>query len=442
MECQKLEATSRGGLLHQEHRLPCRYTYGLPSRSVPSRCQLNMRIIVSGLIAQHPELGGMTWHYLQYLLGFRALGHDVYYLEDSGEWPYTWDGIGGWNKENAEPNVRYLACAMKSIGFDDRWAYRCALDNTWYGMGSGRRAQVVKAADLLVNVSGSLERPSEYWNVERLVYIDTDPVFTQLALATGDEQRRGSIEAHDVHFTFATDLCAVPSGGLTWETTRQPIALEQWQTRSSPDPTRYTTIMNWTSYKPIQWKGQSYGQKDMEFAQFLDLPKRVPTITLEIALPDLRHASWEQGSDRDTNSGRSIKDTLAEYGWRPVDALTVAGGFASYRDYIVSSRAEWTVAKNGYVRGRCGWFSERSACFLAAGRPVVAQDTGFSSWLPVGEGLLAFATPDESVAAIEALEADYARHCDAAVAIARDYFSATAVLRDLIDVAAARRRLR
>src|SRR4051812_25114107 len=165
----------------------------------------------------------MTWHYVQYLLGLRELGHDVYYFEDSGEWPYSWAGGAtgnDWNLSDPSPNVHYLGTAMEAFGFRDRWAYHCATNETWYGIEKSARDEVVRTADVLLNVSGSLVDPSRYERVERLVYIDTDPVFTQLALDLGEEDRRAVVGAHDIHFTFATDLSAVTSAGFTWLPTR------------------------------------------------------------------------------------------------------------------------------------------------------------------------------------------------------------------------------
>ena len=399
-----------------------------------------MRIIVTGLVAQHPELGGMTWHYLQYLVGLRDLGHDVYYFEDSGEWPYSWDGGESgedWNLEEPTPNIHYLATVMNAFGFANRWAYNCATDSTWYGLDDRERNAIVESADVLLNVSGSLVDVTRYHSVGRRVYIDTDPVFTQLALDLGDGARREAVSAHDVHFTFATDLSSVTDAGLHWLPTRQPIALGEWA--FEPPPTsRYTTIMNWTSYEPIRWHDQLYGQKDLEFVHYLDMPRRLRTsaIEMEVALPSLQHAEWEH-ADLDGGSEDLAADTatsLAAAGWHAVDAIQAANGFSAYRDYIVGSKAEWTVAKNGYVRAQCGWFSERSACYLAAGRPVIAQDTGFSASIPSGLGLLAFSNPDEGVAAIEQVEADYPAHARAARELAAEYFAAPKVLDEMLRV--------
>jgi hypothetical protein len=383
----------------------------------------------------------MTWHYVQYLTGLRDLGCDVYYFEDSGEWPYTWDGGESghdWNRSDPTPNVRYLASVMSAFGFADRWAYLCATDERWYGMGASARRAVVESTDVLLNVSGSLVDPERFEHIARRVYIDTDPVFTQLALAMGDDSRRALVSAHDAHFTFATDLTRVTDAGFDWMPTRQPVDVAAWHSASVPETRRYTTIMNWTSYEPIRWRDQMYGQKDIEFVRFLSVPELVPGVTMEVALPSLAHAEWEHAtiSNDDLLEQPSVQSTagvLEHAGWSVVDAISTACGFEKYREYVTGSRGEWTVAKSGYVKAQCGWFSERSACYLASGRPVIAQDTGFSKTIPTGDGLVAFSTPGEAVAAIEDVESRYKRHAEAAYELAREYFAADKVLRVLLD---------
>jgi hypothetical protein len=181
--------------------------------------------------------------------------------------------------------------------------------------------------------------------------------------------------------------------------------------------------MNWTASKnPPVWGGRTYGQKDVEFLRFLDLPGRVAPTALEIAV--------NAGKRR-----RAPLELLRAMGWRVVNPERVCLDLDSYRAYIEGSLAEWGVAKNGYVQGQSGWFSERSACYLAAGRPVVVQDTGFSAVLPVGEGILPFTTPEEAAAAIRAVTSAYARHAVAARDIAEAYFDSAKVLTRLVEEA-------
>jgi hypothetical protein len=241
-------------------------------------------------------------------------------------------------------------------------------------------------------------------------------------LARGQLDFRKWIDLHDVQFSFGECLSsAVPETGYQWRPTRQPIVLSEWHPET-PQREVFTTVMNWTSYKPVVYGNQSYGQKDIEFMQFRDLPSLVAPTVLEIAV--------NAGKTR-----RTPRQLLAHKGWRVVDPAEVCPDLDTYRQYIESSKAEWSVAKNGYVLGQPGWFSCRSACYLAAGRPVAVQDTGFSAVLPVGEGLLSFTTVEEAVAAIKEIGANYARHATTARALAVEYFDAARVLTRLIDEA-------
>jgi glycosyltransferase involved in cell wall biosynthesis len=383
---------------------------------------VGLRIIVTGLIAQHPRLGGITWHYLHYLLGLKKLGHDVSYVEDSGQWPYHIDSsvANDPTAYDCTPNVSYLTSVMARFGIADKWAYRFPISGQWFGMASESVKELVRTADLLVNVSGTLEHPEEYHGRARLVYIDTDPVFTQIQLALGENAEFAArIAAHHVHFTFAQHMEALPPTPYRWVATRQPIELSEWP-ESQPIRETFTTIMNWVSYPPLWYRGECYGQKDVEFLRFVDLPSRVST-PLEVAVPVIRQEHWKP------------TDVLASSGWQRVNAFDACGDLDKYRAYISSSRAEWTVAKNLYVRGQTGWFSERSACYLATGKPVVTQDTGLAGVIPTGEGLVAFRTLDEAVAAIEDINRDYSRHARTAREIARQYFDASTVLAELLD---------
>ena len=380
-----------------------------------------LRVIVTGLIAQYP-LGGVTWDYLQYVLGLSQLGHDVYYLEDTGLWPFN-PQEGGVAKD-CSFNVDYLASVMDRFGLQDKWLYRFPWQNQWYGLSEQKRKELIKTADLLINVSGTLANPEEYRSAKRLVYIDSDPVFTQVKLARGQVDFQRMVDIHDVQFSFGECLSdKVPETGHVWRPTRQPVVLAEWHP-SVEHRNVFTTVMNWTSYKPVTFGGRTYGQKDVEFERFMELPGRVPGTELEIAI--------NAGKTR-----RTPRDRLKRSGWSVVDPDRVCPDTESYRDYIESSKAEWSAAKNGYVVGQAGWFSCRSACYLAAGRPVVAQDTGYGCVLPVGEGLLAFNTLEEALEAIQDVEQHYDRHAEAARAIADSYFDSDKILTRLVDEALA-----
>jgi hypothetical protein len=230
---------------------------------------------------------------------------------------------------------------------------------------------------------------------------------------------RKLIDLHDRQFSFGEHLTdAVPDTGHYWRPTRQPVVLSEWRP-ALPYREVFTTVMNWTSYNQVIYNGQTYGQKDVEFMRFLELPSLVAPTALEIAV--------NEGKTR-----RTPRALLAHKGWRVVDPAVVCPELESYRQYIEASKAEWSVAKNGYVVGQAGWFSCRSACYLAAGRPVIVQDSGFGAVLPVGEGLLSFTTLEEAALAIREVEAHYGRHAAAARAIAEAYFDADKVLTRLL----------
>ncbi|MDQ3983352.1 MAG: hypothetical protein M3271_11800, partial [Actinomycetota bacterium] len=335
-----------------------------------------LRIVVTGLIAQHPHLGGVAWDYVQYPAGLAGLGHDVYYFEDSGQWPYNLDGGQSgddWIARDCTPNVKHLADVMERFGLGERWAYRFPPDGTWYGLDDSRRSDVIQTADLLLNVSGTLEHPDRYRSAARLAYIDSDPVFTQVRLLAGPdalglppedvrEERkfRARVDAHDVHFTFGETL-PLRETGHDWRPTRQPILLSEWR----PDAAHtdvFTTVMSWTSYNPLVHGGHTYAQKDVELSRFLDLPRRVGRPPLAVAVNPTSHANWESAT---TNDGTAA-EILERNGWHVLDARGVCRDLDSYRGFVESSAGEWSVAKNGYVVGRPGWFSCRSACYLAA----------------------------------------------------------------------------
>lgn len=376
------------------------------------------RIVVSGSIAKY-HMGGITWHHLQYVLGLARLGYDVYYLEDTRA-EIRRSPKPGQAASTARARSAYLARLMARFGLGDRWAY-CDKHGEWAGLSEQRRRAVIFSADLLVNLSGLLARPDAYRQVPRLAFIDTDPIFNQMKLVGDDPTFRSMVDVHDIHFSFGERLADTTlNTAHNWIPTRQPVVLEEW---SSPTPPRdvFSTIMSWRVRSTTRTHGGvEYGEKDVELLRFLDLPKRVAPAKLELAL----------------NRGKGHEaplELLSSRGWRLTDPHEACHDLDSYRAYIQSSMGEWSIAKNGYVRGKPGWFSERTACYLAAGRPAVVQDTGFTSVLPVGEGLLAFRTVEEAADAVREVVADYGRHSEAARAIASDYFDSDKVLTSLVE---------
>ena len=379
-----------------------------------------MRVVVTGLLGQY-AFGGVTWDYIQYLLGFRGLGHDVWYLEDSGAWPY--DPVGQTISEDCTYNVNYLQGMMTEFGFGDRWIYRNGADGKFHGAGEAAAPDLIKNGDLIVNVSSAGWLEDYDFGVKHQMFIDGDPMFCQVGLLDPkNADYAARVRAHDSHFTFGLNVgrpdCLAPDTGIRWKKTVQPIALDHWALQDDAVLDRFTTVMNWASYAPIAWEGKTYGQKDLEFEKFKMLPQQTPQ-HLEMAM------GQGIGSKRPTEELRAL-------GWTIHEAGEVLPDYKSYHEFLRTSKAEWSVAKHGYVAGRTGWFSCRTACYLALGRPAVVQETGWSDTIPAGDGLLAFTTLEEAVAAIEDINDHYAEHQAAARALAEQFFEAKKVCADLL----------
>jgi hypothetical protein len=383
-----------------------------------------MRVVVTGLVASYP-VGGVAWDYLQYVQGLRALGCDVYYLEDTGRWLY--DPGAQTFTADAAASARYLGEALARLdpALARRWALR-GPDGTFHGLEEAAVARLCAEADLFLNLSGSCWLRAPYRAARVKAYVDTDPGYSQAKIAaveTGmaDEATRFSVDLmrqHDVFFTLGEHVghadCLIPTCGLTWHPTRQPIVLANWRVNPAPDGA-FTTVMSWKiEPTPPLLGGRTFGGKDVEFARFLALPAGTPE-TLEVAL-----------------SGEAPRERIAAAGWRVIDARTVSETMEAYRTYILGSRGELSVAKNVYVATRSGWFSTRSAAYLACGKPVVLQDSGFSAHVAPGPGLHAFSTAAEAVAALAAIRGDYAAACAHARAVAESAFAAERVLGRLL----------
>ncbi len=379
-----------------------------------------MRIVVTGLLAQY-AFGGVTWDYIQYLLGFRSLGHDVWYLEDSGSWPY--DPVRETYSDDCRYNVDYLRGMMGQFGFGDRWIYRNGADGVFHGAGEKAARDLIKHGDLLVNVSSAGWLRDYEFGVKHQMFIDGDPMFCQVGLLDPkNADYAARVRAHDSQFTFGLNIggpgCLAPETGIRWKKTVQPVALDQWPFQEAAPLDRFTTVMNWASYPPIEWEGKIYGQKDLEFEKFKTLPTRTA-----------HHLEMAMG--KGIGDQRPMKE-LQALGWTILEAGEVLPDHFSYRDFLATSKAEWSVAKHGYVAGRTGWFSCRTACYLALGRPAVVQETGWSDYLPAGDGLLTFTTLEEAVAALDDVNDHYAEHQAAARALAEQYFDARRVCADLL----------
>jgi hypothetical protein len=384
--------------------------------------QQRRRLVVLGMMGQVP-FAGMAWQVLHYLEGFRRLGHDVTYIEDTQDWPY--DPERGEKTADCEYTIKHIAGLMAWSGMPHSWAYRAeARGGALFGLTEREVARRLERADALINLHGITELRDTYLEVPVRIYLETDPVWPQIAIAKGERRIIDVLDAHTHHFTFAENLgapdCGVPDVRYRYVPTRQPIVLDWWTPtgkRTETSVNRFTTIANWRQTgRDIEWNGETLTwSKDVQFRQFLDLPHRSGQ-PFEIALSGDADA-WQ---------------LLACHGWTVSDAVALSIESLHYRDYILGSRGEFTVAKDQYTRLRSGWFSDRSACYLAGGRPVITQDTAFGNVLPTGHGLFAFQTVEQVLAALDQINARYDEHSRAAREIAEEYFAAERVVGRLL----------
>jgi len=379
------------------------------------------RIAVVGTFGSVPY-AGMAWMHCQFLVGLARLGHDVSYLETTSAWPYHPHEM----TTTSEPGytLAYLQRVLDGFGLGQRWAHRAAYaDGAWHGPLASKADELLASADAVLNITGSTT-PEDIRIPCRLVYMGTDPVLPELRVANGDCALLERLRAHQAHFTYGENIgatdCPIPPLPFPTRPTRQPVVLDLWD-GGAPARRDFTTVTNWevTGYD-CSWRGETYTwSKHHEYLKIIDLPRRTPA-KLELAM-GLSGVTAE------------VQALLRENGWMVVDAYETSLDPWRYRDYIRGSGAEFSVAKDMVVRLRSGWFSERSACYLAAGRPVATQDTAFSRVLPTGEGLFAFRTGDDVLGAIDAIDTDYERHSRAARAIAQEYFRAETVLAKVLD---------
>jgi hypothetical protein len=393
-----------------------------------------LRVVVLGTMASMPY-AGMAWMHMQIAVGLLRLGHDVYYVEVTSVWPY--DPIRKLKVNDSDYAVPYLTQVAEFFGMSGRWAYRRSYsDNEWLGMPKGKAEDLLAHADLVLNIAGATRvRTRENLKVGRLIYYGTDPVYPEIAFANRDHVTRRTIDQHDEFITYGENIgnpdCPIPPLPRLRSRTRQPVLIDFWQGGASTK-NEFTTVCNWKqSGHDIQFRGETYyWSKDREFIKFINAPKLVQTpIELSMGLVDAKITRPGFG-DLIPAQGMTEGELelLTNNGWKLNDAHAFTTDPWSYRSYIIASKGEFSVARDQNVRLRSGWFSERSACYLAAGRPVITQDTGFGTVLPTGEGLFAFNSMDEIITAFEAIQSDYEKHCRAARAIAHDYFRAETVL--------------
>lgn len=365
-----------------------------------------MRILVSGMLAGDPHQGGASWAVLQYVLGLERLGHEVAFVE-----PISASRVGA-----AEP---YFRLVLAESGLS-----RAALLVEDEGATVGGRYEDFRTwamgADLLLNLAGVLTDERFLESIPVRVYVDLDPAFSQLWHTAGIEMRFvGHTHYVTVGQSVGQEGCAIPSCGIDWIPTVPPVVLERWPVAGAVGHDAWTTVGNWRSYGSIEHGDLFYGQKAHSLRNLIELPSRTDErLVLALAI--------------DPSEQEDLAE-LARQRWELLDPVRVAGTPAAYAAFIRASKAEFGLTKSGYVLSRSGWFSDRSVCYLASGRPVVAQDTGFGAYINTGDGLLPFATADDAVAAIEDVRRDYRRHARAARALAEEYFDSDRVLTSLLE---------
>ena len=385
------------------------------------------RIVVMGFMGGMP-IAGVIWQHIHYVVGLQRLGHEVYYIEDSARIPY--------NPETFEVNVEFDYAAKildrlaSEFGFRNRWCYcaRYLKETPTAGLSLEKIRQLYRDADAVLNICGTQEFNDDLLKSDRIIYVESDPGVEQIKIDNGVTSTADYLRRHHALFTFGENVGTrsfpVPLHGFKWHATRQPIVTDLWKTNRSPRRAAvFTSIANWSTsgLKDITWRNRKYlWSKSREFLRFVAAPKKARE-TFELA----------------TNiSEPRTRKKFEHNGWRLVSPLQISVDYWLYRDYIQRSKGEFTVAKDQYVRLNTGWFSDRSACYLAAGRPVITQETGFTKNYGGDAGLLAFRTLNDIGEAAKMVNADYKKHSGAARRIACEVFEAEKVLKSLLARAA------
>jgi len=378
--------------------------------------------IVSGALANKPANGGNAWTRLQWVLGLRRLGFQVYFIEQIARQTCV-DRRGHVVSFEESCNYEYFRQVCRRFGLSQTAALIYEQGEAALGVSLTDLGHLAKQADLLVNISGHLTLPEIKEPPHHKVYFDDDPGYTQFWQASGNSASR--LEGHDTYYTVGSRIgqpsCTIPTGEIAWRPTPPLVVLDDWPAVTSQARRGFSTIASWRgAYGRVEFGGRTFGQKAHEFRKFIELPQRQRTgVRFEIAL-DI-HAAEKNDIAQ-----------LEQHGWQLSDPVQLAVPDA-YQNYIQTSVAEFSVAQGIYVETGSGWFSDRTACYLASGRPALVQDTGFSSRLPIGEGLLTFQTFDEAAEGVRHIMANYATHCRAARELAVKFFDSDRVLGRLLD---------
>lgn len=373
------------------------------------------RIVFGSYMVRYP-LGGMLSCALQWLLGFQQLGHEVYFVEKSGYANACFDPSTSTMSDDCSYGVSVVSALLARFGLEHRWCFVDAAGR-YHGLSRAWVEAVLGSADVFVDYGTHGSWLEEAATAGMRVLLDGEPGYTQIkmerSLAAGDE-----LTQYDHYYTVGqnvgTDRSTAPTAERPWRHVFSPVAADRFPREGVEPGAPFTTVMNWQSHDPIEFEGRTYGQKDIEFARFVDLPRCTAT-PLEIAV-----------------AGRVPTRELLTAGWRVRNAHEVTVSYDSFGDYIRASAGEFGVCKNVFVATNSGWFSDRSAAYLASGRPVVLQDTGFREHLPCGRGLFAVRTADEAAAALDEIGRDYTLHSRAARDIAEAHLDAPRVTRNLL----------
>jgi len=379
-----------------------------------------LTIVVGGYIVAYP-LGGMTWHHLNYLLGLHELGHEVYFLEDSGAYSYPYNPSTWRCEADSSYGRDYLERTFNHYGLPRRYCYYSEFENRHYGLSQGEMNDVLARADLLLCVSGVTPLRPNRPRPRRTAVIDTDPVFTQLRMMH-DQSFLDYYRQFDRVATFGrligTPACPLPTHGLDWIPTNQPVAMAHWPVTPAAGEA-FTTIGKWehSAERNLEFAGKKYlSSKGVEWLKLLELPARVP---------------WDMTMGM-ASMPADIASQFRRHGWKLVDPEQASVSCPAFASFIQSSAGEFTVAKEIYAGLPSGWFSDRGAAYLASGRPVVTQASGFDQWLPVGQGLFSYRDINEAAEALNKIAGDYAAHSESARKIAEKYFDANFVLTHLL----------
>jgi hypothetical protein len=380
------------------------------------------RIVVLGLMGQYP-FGGMAWQVLHHVIGFRRLGYETFYVENSGAPPYSprLQSIA----TSADENIRFLQDSFRQFYLSEAWAYYDSLTREWVGMKQSRVEELMEHADAIINLCGASLPESGERRKGCLVYIDTDPGLEQVKLAQGDRVSRDYIAAHNRHFTYGWNVgeadSLIPSGGIAWQKTHPPVVTDLWETSLASPLTTWRTIATYRNKgKDVVLDGETYHwSKHPNFEKVVHLPSQT-TECLELAV---------------TFPDANIRDRFQRAGWQITDPYPVTKTASEYHRYIAGAKGEFSVEKDSYVLLNSGWISDRTVSFLAAGRPCIVQDTGFSRRIPCEAGLLTWRTIEEASEALARVGQDYDRHAEAARAVAREYFDASVLLPSILEAA-------